>query len=58
LVNYGHCSLCRSTWFVSDEWDVEEAVKTARHRPWCFVKLSRTAAVSPRANSRVLTGRH
>jgi hypothetical protein len=44
LVNYGHCTVCRSMWFVSEAWDVDEAVTKARHRPWCLVKLSRAGA--------------
>ena len=44
LVSYGHCALCRSMWFVSDGWDVEEAVEKARHRPWCVVKLSKASS--------------
>jgi hypothetical protein len=31
-------------WFVSDGWDVEEAVEKARHRPWCVVKLSKASS--------------
>jgi hypothetical protein len=44
LVNYGHCTVCRSMWFVSDAWDVGEAVRTARHRSWCLVRFSRRRA--------------
>jgi hypothetical protein len=35
-------------WFVSEAWDVDEAVSKARHRPWCLVKLSRANTVGER----------
>lgn len=57
LVSYGHCALCRRVWFVSEGWNVEEAVEKARHRPWCAVKLSRTRLRHPHAHTRRATVR-